>query len=33
MLKDSLNEFDDSLKVTKKVINEYKDCEKKDYLQ
>ena len=33
MLKDSLAEFDDSLDVTMKVINEYKACEKKDYLQ
>ena len=33
MFKDSLSEFDDSLDVTVKVINEYKACEKKDYLQ
>ena len=33
MFKDSLAEFDDSLDVTMKVINEYKACEKKDYLQ
>ena len=33
MFKDSLDEFDDSLQVTQKVINEYKACEKKDYLQ
>ena len=33
MFKDSLDEFDDSLAVTQKVINEYKACEKKDYLQ
>ncbi len=33
MFKDSLAEFDDSLEVTNKVINEYKACEKKDYLQ
>ena len=33
MFKDSLSEFDDSLDVTMKVINEYKACEKKDYLQ
>jgi len=33
MFKDSLEEFDDSLQVTQKVINEYKACEKKDYLQ
>ena len=33
MFKDSLDEFDDSLEVTQKVINEYKACEKKDYLQ
>ena len=32
MFKDSLAEFDDSLDVTMKVINEYKACEKKDYL-
>ena len=30
---DSLAEFDDSLEVTTKVIEEYKACEKKDYLQ
>ena len=33
MFKDSLAEFDDSLDVTTKVIEEYKACEKKDYLQ
>ena len=33
MFKESLSEFDDSLDVTMKVINEYKACEKKDYLQ
>ena len=33
MFKESLGEFDDSLDVTNKVINEYKACEKKDYLQ
>ena len=33
MFKDSLAEFDDSLDVTTKVIEEYKKCEKKDYLQ
>ena len=32
MFKESLSEFDDSLDVTMKVINEYKACEKKDYL-
>ena len=33
MFKDSLEEFDDSLAVTQKVIDEYKACEKKDYLK
>ena len=32
MFKDSLDEFDDSLEVTQKVINEYKACEQKNYL-
>jgi hypothetical protein len=33
MFKDSLDEFEDSLEVTQKVINEYKACEQKNYLE
>ena len=33
MFKDSLDQFEDSLEVTQKVINEYKACEQKNYLE
>ena len=33
MFKDSLDEFENSLEVTQKVINEYKACEQKNYLE
>lgn len=33
IFKDSLQEFDDSQEVVQKVIDEYKACEKKDYLE